>query len=244
MRKTLREQLIKQSLNGYMWSRYLVASVSQECPLIVGHHNGLDMDDLTTDFFDLNLSLLKALRDALKGKGASPQAFDQFFGLEGEFPRSFHQRTKLFVTFRDASDSDLATIAPIFGGSLFRPIEQDRIQTFLEVRTETTSPDRQIFKGFIETFWLSAWLHAKKTPQLTSMTLGIEPALVERLQLASAHQMLQLVRSDLPFRFSIKMSEPLIMSSKTNTRNSTLRLLQIANLLQNRTREELLGFKD
>ena len=72
MRKTLREQLIKQSLNGYMWSRYLVASVSQECPLIIGHHNGLDMDDLTTDCFDLNLSLLVELRDALKGKGASP----------------------------------------------------------------------------------------------------------------------------------------------------------------------------
>ena len=244
MRKTLREQLIKQSLNGYMWSRYLVAEVTETCPLIVKHHNGLDMDELTTDCFDLNLSLLKALRDALNEKGASPQAFDQFFGLEREIPRTFHQRTKLYLTFREASDGDLATMAPIFGGSLFRPLEQDRIQTFLEVRTETTSREHQLFTGFIETFWLSAWLHAKKTPQLTPMTLGIEPSLVERLQLASVSQILELVHSNLPFRFSIKMSEPLIMSSRTATRNSTLRLLQIANLLQNRPREELLGFKD
>ena len=244
MRKTLREQLIKQSLNSYMWSRYLVCGLSDECPLIVEHHNGLDMDELTTDCFDLNLSLLKELREALKGKGASPQAFDEFFGLAWDIPRSFHQRTKLYSIIRHASDSDLAAMSPLFGGCLFRPLDQEILQAFLEGRTENVPANQRIFKGFIETFWLSAWLHAKKTPQLTTLTLGIEPSLVERLQLASASQMLQLVQSNLPFRFSIKMSEPLIMSSKTEARNATLRLFQIANLLQNRSREELLGFKD
>lgn len=244
MKKSLREQFIKQSLNSYMWSRYLVEETTGECPLVVNHHNGLDMEDLTTGCFDLNLSLLKELRNALQS--ASPAHFEAIFGVRGTLPRVIQKRTKLFVKLKSASDKDLSAIAPLYGGCLFRPRELDDVKRFLEKVDDApltvTRPGR--FFGFIATFWMAAWMHANKAPVLTGMVFGLDQDLVETLRYTSSRKICRLIQSDQPFQFEIKMSEPLLLLSNAENRNPTLRLFQIANLLQHRSHEELLGFTD
>lgn len=244
MKKSIRERFVKQSLNSFMWSRYLAVRVNNDCPFIIKHHNGIDDDDLTTNVFDLNLSLLKALRSALKS--ATPADFDDFFGLNRHYPRKIHRPTELYRTLKNASDEELVAISPLFGGCLFKVGQQDCILEYLSFQQSEKKIPTQTspFKAFVQLFWLSVWLHAHRTPILTSILFGLREDLVEVVRVSNAEKIWMLVNSSLNFQFSIEISENLILSAPTHPHEAVMKLLMTSSLLNHRVEPKALGFKE
>lgn len=229
MKQSLRENTVKQSLNAFAWARYCHALKHDEAPLIIKHHNGVDSDNLTLDSFDLNLSLLKELRTALQ-EDCTPAEFDELFDFEGNFPRKVTKRTEIYKQIKFASDEDLATMAPIFGGCLFKPKNQESIVELLNEKRPVKSNNR--FLGFLEVFWLSAWQHSRETPLLTSMIFGLDQKTVDVLKTCNVTSILQMLRSDFHFRFSIELNEALFLEAHRFPRDPVIKLLQISNKLQ------------
>lgn len=244
MKKSLREQLVKQWLNTFMWSRYLANQNGDECSLIVRHHQGFDSEELTTDCFDLNFSLLKILREVLQT--TSPPVFCAFFALEEDLPRKVQQRTKLYQTFKNANDNQLASICPLFGGCLFQPRQQDSIIRYLSQTSDplVTNSETVVFSKFVEMYWIAAWQHATKTPLLTPSVFGLNPELVDILRFTTSQRILQFIHCHLDTQFIIKMNESVLYAASESPLNPTLRLFQVLNLIQSRTEAHRLELKE
>lgn len=226
MKKTIPNQYaITSTWVNYLDSVNLPEEQPQQIALIL--HNSQESN---LSMFELNLSLLKLLRIGLNH--CSRIDFFHYFSLS-EHEDEFRTLGDLREHIRKANDESLASLAPSFGGLLFKLQNQQKLlQTINEKPLQLHLEAQELpFYFFQSAFWTLAWHLSKQSTTEASMALDLSVEWTKKLENMTFFELFTLVHSHLRFQFSIEISPAVLALKETQMPGALTQIFLIERLL-------------